>query len=89
MREERKHQLRHYAFYLHEQRKWERKVGSRLVICLPLILLTLLSAYNKKPIETICGITASSIGLKSLNKANFYRRRATYKVRQEAKTLEG
>ncbi len=74
-------------FYTHEYHKWKRAVNRRICITLPVIALTLLSAHKKDPIPTIESACVSAFGIRCIYRANFYRRRAAYRLRQEKRSL--
>lgn len=78
-------QYKQLAFYSQEHRRWKRAVGRRLCLTLPVIALTLFAAYKKNPVLTIESGCASLYGLYCIKHANFYRRRAAYRFRQQQK----
>lgn len=86
--EQRKNQLKHLAFYLHEQRKWKRVVNYHACWTVPLIACTLIAAYKKQGLETIAAGGASTVGLYCVHRANFYRRQAEYRVRFQKRKLQ-
>ena len=89
MTEQKTHSSRYQqlAFYSNENHKWKRALGRRLCLTLPVIACTLFAAYKKNPILTIESGCVSLYGLYCVQRANFYRRRSAYRVRQQRKSL--